>query len=646
MKESVRFRQLTGPVSYLRRSLLILITLSGILFILSVHERLGIVFTSQQYAGWFLMLMLPSIFIGVPSRKTKTTSNVPWYDWILAILGVIVGGYIVLFYPQVMYNFGSITPARFVLATITIFLVIEGIRRTFGWVLISIVLFFLVYAFVAPYMPGVFRGQATSIDLLLNYLYLDVNSLLSLIELIATMGLAFILFGQILINFRGGDIFNNIAIWLFGRFRGGPAKVSVAGSGLMGSITGGPVENVMLTGNISIPLMKKSGYSKVEAGAIESIASSGGSITPPIMGIVAFLIAENLGMPYAEVALAAVIPAVIYYFSIFLRIDLEAGKKGIGKLSKDKMPDFKPILKRGWIVVLIFGIFLYLLFIKGFTPQLTGLYASGIAFLLLLSLKEVRKDVFKKIIQSFEQTAQMAVEVGVILAAAGFVVGILSVTGLAFNLVSALTSLGGYGLIYLLIGSAIVCVIMGMGMPAIAAYSIVAVLVAPTLVELGVPAIAAHLFVFYFSIVSHFTPPIALACFAASTIAKANPFEIGVKAMKMGVMIYIVPFLFVFYPSILLNPDTVFNSEFYGIMVAIFAASASLIIGMTGYLFGQLDKIRQGLFYVCAAILVIPISFVQIIGAVLFLSLIIHDLIVSKFGRSVAKDNESIEVLK
>ncbi|WP_102344750.1 TRAP transporter permease [Bacillus sp. Marseille-P3661] len=641
IKESVRFRPLTGPVSYLWRSLLILITVSGILFILSVHERLGLALTSQQYAGWFLMLMLPSIFIGVPSRKTMKTSNVPWYDWIFAFLGVLVGGYIVIFYPQVMNNFGSITPARFILATLTIILVLEGIRRTFGWVLISIVLVFLAYAFVAPYMPGVFRGQSTSIDLLLNYLYLDVNSLLSLIELIATMGLAFILFGQILINFKGGDIFNNIALWLFGRFRGGPAKVAVAGSGLMGSITGGPVENVMLTGNISIPLMKKSGYSSTEAGAIESIASSGGSITPPIMGIVAFLIAENLAMPYAEVALAAVIPAVLYYFSIFLKIDLEAGKKGIGKLSKEEMPELKPILKRSWIVVLIFGLFLYMLFVKGSTPELTGLYASGVAFLLLLSLKEVRKDIFKKVIQTLEQTAQMAIEVGIILAAAGFVVGILSVTGLAFNLISALTNLGGYGLVYLLLGSAIVCVIMGMGMPAIAAYSIVAVLVAPTLVELGVPAIAAHLFVFYFSIVSHFTPPIALACFAASTIAKANPFAIGVKAMKLGVMIYIVPFLFVFYPSILLNPETVYNTEFFVIVMAIFAACTALIIGMTGYLFGPISTMRKVLFFACAALLLVPISYVGIIGAVLLLSLIVHDLLISKVRKSVP--SESVE---
>lgn len=447
-----------------------------------------------------------------------------------------------------------------------------------------------------------------------------------MLNIASSMALAFIFLGQALIHFKGGDMFNDFAISLFGRFRGGPAKISVVGSSFVGSITGGPVSNVLLTGNMTIPLMKRSGYSKSEAGAIESVASTGGLILPPVMGIAAFLIAENLGISYMEVALAALIPAILYYICLFMQVDLRAGKRGLAPLPQQAIPQFSKVLKTGWILIPVFTMLIALLFVWRYPPSTSAIYTVLFTFVIFLFQKQGRRQYFLKIRDTFIETGKTSLEIGIVLAAAGLIVGVVGVTGLGFNLVQSLTQVGGeQGLFILLIVSAVVSIVLGMGMPAVAAYSMVAVLIAPSLIELGVQPVAAHMFVFYYSILSSFTPPIAVACFAASSIARENPHKIGLEAMKFGAIAYIVPFLFVYSPSLLLGSDGGQNLVFtVATIVTVIFGCILLSIGVIGYLFDHLITMKRSLILASSVLLFLPIyetiyvtQVINVIGALL-----------------------------
>jgi TRAP transporter 4TM/12TM fusion protein len=551
-----KYRNFRGSISTgLWKLILALIPIAGILYILGIHQYLRLSIYTEQYVGLFLGLILCGIFLGVPASKRAAQDRVPWYDWILSVLGLNSGLYVMFFYPEIIFNFAYVTPTRIILSVVAILLILEGIRRIIGKGMLIIVLLFISYGFFAPYLPGIFKGRDTDISQLVNYLYLDPNSLLTLLGLAGTIGVSFLLFGQILLFFGGGDIINNLALASLGRYRGGPAKSAVVGSSLAGTLTGGPVTNVLLTGTITIPLMKKSGYTSIEAGAVEAVSSTGGQIMPPVMGIAAFIIAETLGIPYAEVALAALVPAMLFYICLFIQVDLIAARKGLHGMSKEAIPSLINTLKTGWLIIPSVGSLIYLLFFQGYTPQVAGLYASVIALVFLSFQTGMWKNIFRLLQNAFVDTGRLMLEISIVLAAAGFVIGVTGITGLGFNLAKILAQFGQFGLFPLLLVCAIASIILGMGMPSVAAYSLVAVLVAPAIVKLGVDPLAAHLFVFYFSVISNFTPPIALSCFAAAPIAGADPYRIGFNAMKLGVVAYLIPFIFVYAPELLIGTE-------------------------------------------------------------------------------------------
>lgn len=390
--EFQKYRKFEG--SFLKTLLstnLALIPIVGILYILGIHQKLGLSIYTEQYIGIFLGLVLCAVYLSVPATKRASKTKIPWYDWILAALGLNAGLYILFFYPTIVMGMGTVTTNRFILSVMAVLLIMEAIRRLLGKGLLIVVLVFLFYGYFAPYFPGIFKGSSTPVDQLFNYMYLDSNSLLNLLAIAATIALSFIFFGQILLYFGGADILNNFAISAFGRFRGGPAKGSILGSSLVGTITGGPVANVILTGSVTIPLMKKSGYSSEEAGAVESVASTGGQIMPPVMGVAAFIIAETLGVPYADVALAALIPALFFYLCLFFQVDFIAGKKGIKRMEKKDIPLMVNVLKKGWMVIPTLASLIYLLFFLGYSPQISGLYASVVGIVFLSFQKEIRK---------------------------------------------------------------------------------------------------------------------------------------------------------------------------------------------------------------------------------------------------------------
>jgi len=614
-----RYRNLSGITSLIWKGTLILLVAIGLIYILGVHQKLGITLYNEQYIGVFFALIMFTVFIGVAARKGEEGTKVPLYDWILAIVGLIVGLYLFIFYPVIVFDFAYITIDRIIVGIISVLLVLEALRRVIGWILVGIVAVFISYAYLAPYLGGPLKGNATDTTQLFNYLYFDASGgMISLISIAATIGFAFILFGQVMLQFRGGDIMNDLAIYTFGRYRGGTAKASVFGSSLVGSITGGPVTNVILTGSITIPLMKKHGYTAEQAGAVESVASTGGQIMPPVMGVAAFVMAEYLGVPYADIALAALVPAILFYFCLFTQVDLLALRNGIKGLTKGELPKLEQ-LKKVILIIPSFVVLIYCMFIKGYTAQASGIYATAAALLFLMLQPSVRKQWIPFLLKVFVDTGKTLIDITVVLAAAGIIVGVTGITGLGFNLAMLLVSVGDYGLFVLLTVSALVAFILGMGMPSVAAYTMVAVLVAPALVDLGVQPIAAHLFVFYFAILCNFTPPIAMACFAAGPIAQASPNKIGMEAMKLGIVGFIVPYIFVYQPQILLSPNYEYGwiTFIYSNLFALFSCYL-LAVGIVGYFRRKLSIIARVIFIALSVLIFTPIT---ILGSTIILNI-------------------------
>ena len=622
-----RFRKLRGPALRIWQGLLLLIPICGIMYILSLPVYFRVAVFAEQYIGLFFALILGCLYIGVPAGPGAPRDRVPWYDWVLAVAGMIVGLYLTLYFPQIVNTIGYPTPQRVILGSLMVILVLEALRRLSGWALVVVVLVFLGYAFVAPYMPGPLRGLASNFSDLANYLYLDPASTLRMIEIGGTIALAFILYGQILLAFGGGELLNDISLSLFGRLRGGPAKAAVVGSSLVGTVTGGPVTNVMLTGTVTIPLMIRTGYTPVMAGAVEAVASSGGQIMPPVMGIAAFLIADYLGVPYVQVAIAAFVPALLYYICLFAQVDLMAARDGMKGLPASEIPSLRHMIKNGWVILPVLGVLIYTIVILRLDPATAGVMSALMAVPVLLVRRQVRDRVFSRFLGALMETGRSMIEIAIVLAAAGIIVAVTNATGLGFNMALALTKLGGHSLALLLVVSAIVCVILGMGMPSVAAYTLVAVLVGPAIIQMGVVPLAAHLFIFYFAIVSNFTPPVALACFAAAPIAKASPHRIGYTAMRLGIVAYVVPFLFVYSPTLILKGET--------LHIVVSAATAVLgtwllATALVGYMFGSVGMVQRIVLTVAALALLLPTdnqvgiaSIVNIVGFVVAAAIVL-----------------------
>ena len=605
MDEDLRFRKFSGASHAVWMALLIAAPVLGIFAILNVPASLNWTFFEEQYTGLFIGLVYALCFIGVPASPSARRDGVPLYDWVLALAGFGCGLYIFILFPSIAATLGWVTPDRVVAGAIFILLTLEALRRVTGLLLVGVVVVFLTYAFVAPHMPGPLKGSATQVSDLVNYLYLDGNNGLGLIRIAATIGLSFILFGQVLSGFGGGQMINDVVIALCGGMRGGSAKAAVIGSSLVGTVTGGAATNVMLTGVVTIPLMIKSGFRPVYAGAVEAVASSGGQIMPPVMGIAAFLIADNLGRPYSEVALAATIPAILYYIGLFVQIDLAAARENKRGLAREELPPMRKALTDGWLIFPIFGFLIYVIMGLGYEPATSGVYATALAFLLLLFKRNARRGMFRKLIGCLADTSRNIIAITIVLAAAGLIVGVTNITGLGFNMALALSQVGSHSLLLLLFTSAIVCIVLGMGMPTVAAYTLVAILVAPAMVKVGASPMAAHLFILFFAVVSNFTPPVALACYAAAAIARADATRIGWTAMRLGIAAYLVPFLFVLSPALILEGSA------WSVSISAITALLGmplLAAAIEAYLFHPLNLAARLLSCLCGGLLLVPIN--------------------------------------
>lgn len=520
-----------------------------IMWNIDLPTRIGVSILQEQYMSFQLGLALSIVFL-LSSLKSK----IKYLDYILASIALLVLGYATINFPDLLLQQAYRPPEIIVIGLVVVVLVMESIRRRTGWALFAIVLTFIVYALFADKVPGDLVGEALSLSKLVQYIGFDPSAVFSSPLAVGTIiVLLFVFFGQLLFAAGGGDFFTDLAMAGAGSTRGGSAKISILASGLFGSISGSAVSNVVTTGVVTIPLMQKGGYSKEDSGAIEAIASTGGQLTPPIMGAAAFLMAEFMEIPYMSVVVAAILPAVFYYFSVFLQVDLIAGRDNVSNVSDNQLTA-RDVLKQGWHFIIPFAILLFALFYLQYDPEDSALLAS-IAIVVVGFLRPYKNNRLSlaKLKDVFVGTGKSMVDLIAILAAAGFVIGVLNITGLGFALTLVLLDIIGGHFILLLVISAVICIFLGMGMPTTGVYILLAALVAPSLIEAGANPIAAHMFILYFGMMSMITPPVAIAAFAAATISGANQLATGLKASLMGWAAYIIPFVFIGTPTLLLE---------------------------------------------------------------------------------------------
>ena len=540
-------------------------------------------------------LVLVLGFALYPAFSGSSRKKISWYDWIFVALCAVMPVYVFVRYPVFISTGFSGETTDIVMGTLLILLVMECSRRISGPALSILSAVFLVYALFGRSFPGIFRHRGYNWHRVVTYLTTDIYGIYgSSVKVSATYIVLFIIFGDVMNKCGMGQFFNDIANALAGHTKGGPAKVAVLASGFLGSINGSAVANVVTTGTFTIPLMKKTGYPKEFAGAVEATASVGGQLLPPIMGAAAFVMAETLGVKYGAIIRAAVLPALIYYLGIILQVQMRAEKDGLSGLPKDQMPKVLNVMKeRGHLLIPIVFL-LYMLIFSGKTVLFSAFWTIVVT-ILVAELRPISRMSFKDIGDAFVSGAKSTVSVAIACACVGIIVGICGLTGFALNVAHAIINIGQYAvpgsaaasLFLTLLFTMVTCMILGMGLPSIPSYLITATIAAPALVELGQAEIAAHMFCFYFAMFANLTPPVALAAFAAAGLSGGSPMKTGWQSVKLALAGFIVPFMFVYNPQLLLEKVTLLS----GIQVVVTSCVGVLLIAaaVEGYLRGRMN---------------------------------------------------------
>lgn len=592
-------------VTYISSALGALIAIIAITWAIDFWLNLGFAWYEEQAMIACLALTFGIIYVRVPADGSRARMHIPWYDAIFAVLGLVGGIYFVIIYGDIAENPFVMRPKTFVIGLIILPLIWEALRRTSGWSLTIVFTVFIAYGFVGHLMPGMLRGVEQKEIALIGYLGTSNIALLGLpLKIIVLTVVLFIWMGQLLVFSGASEWFTDLAAALMGRSRGGSAKIAVVASGLFGSISGSAVSNVASTGVITIPLMRQAGYDAKTAGAIEAVASTGGQIMPPIMGAAAFLMAEILQLSYTEVIVAAIVPSLLYYFAVFIQADLEAAKKGILPLPADKIPAARRVLKEGWFFAVPFVVLVVTLFRYNMPAQKSAFWAA-IAVVVVSVIFAYKKSRIspKQLWDSVTGCGRASAEIIVIGAMAGVIIGILEKTGLGQALTLILGIVGENNLWLLLGLTAIVSIILGMGMPTSAIYLLLATMIAPSLIKLGVHPIAAHMFVLYYGLMSMITPPVAIAAFAAASLAGANPMATGYTACRLGWIAYVIPFVFVMSPALLMQGPA---DE---VVITIGTALAGVWIAscaMMGYMFTPLAMPMRIALFIAGVALLLP----------------------------------------
>jgi len=571
---------------------------------------------NQVHLAVSILSALILIFVLLPAsgrREGEDTQaegkwrRIPWYDWLLMASSVIGAGFVIFFYERVLDygEFGELDLNGILIALTLAIPVLEAVRRTTGFALPIIILFFVSITVFQNYLPGLLYGRGFEVEKLLYSAYVGSAGIFGLpLGIAANIVIVFLVFGALMQLAGASRWFMDLALALTGWARGGPAKAAVVASAMFGSISGSPSGNAATTGVFTIPMMRQIGYTPSFAAAVEAVASTGGIILPPVMGAIAFIMAEWIETTYTQVVMAAAIPAILYFVIVFVSVHLQARKQGIEALPRSEIPDFREVLLRGWFYVIPIGCLAYFLIVAALPPGMAGIYTCA-SVIAVSFLAQDRKTWLTphRIALALDEGVRRWITVASITAAVGIMIGALELSGVGLKVARFIVDMAGGDLLVTLIFVGVVSLIVGMGLDATPAYITLATLMAPALVRLGVPDMAAHLFVIYWGLASFFTPPTCIAVFVTSSIANSRVWPTGWEAMKLGVAAFLIPFAFVYNPGLLMQ----------GSLGAIAMAVTTALIGaclvaaaMRGYLLSPLNLVQRLLAFVAGCLWIAP----------------------------------------
>lgn len=578
------------------------------------------VLDAQLQRAVHLGFALALSYLLYPTRKSWSRTKVHPLDVLLSILGAAAPAYICIMYRELAMRAGMVTPTDMIIGVLGLLLVVEATRRVVGIPMVVVVLVFLTYAFAGPYMPGVLAHRGLSIEQLVGHLYFTTEGIFGIpLGVSSTFIFLFILFGAYLESTGLGKFFIDIANAIAGWASGGPAKVAVLSSALMGTVSGSSVANVAGTGSFTIPMMKKLGYRKEFAGAVEAASSTGGQLMPPVMGAAAFLMAEFVGVPYIDIVAAAVIPAILYFTGLWLGVHLEAKRNNLKGVPRDQLPKAWVIFKERGHLAIPLVVIVYLL-VTGYTPMRAALVAIVLSIVASALRKSTRMKPIE-IIKGLEAGARNVLGVVIACASAGIIIGVVTKTGIGLKLASGLLALSGGNLLLTMFFTMITSIVLGMGVPTTANYVITSTIAAPALVQMGVPVLAAHMFVFYFGIIADVTPPVALAAYAASGISGGKPLMTGVNASKLAIGAFIIPYIFVMSPMILMINATAFGLIFSTVTAILGMVGVSS--AMIGYLADHSKPIERVILFVGGILMIIPGVETDIPGMIILVAIML-----------------------
>lgn len=613
-------------------ALAILLTCAVIAVTADLLRPLGVSLYTEQLLAALLAIAMPIIYLHVPAGGTRggRQGSVPWYDIAAAGVSFATFAYVAIRFPALSELVAEHPVQGLVPAAIAILLILEGLRRTTGNGLLYTTIFFFVLALVAGQLPGQFAAKSIPFDRLTYYSVWDSTAVLgTTLKIVSTVVVVFVLFGQVLLKSGGAAFFTDVAIALMGRHRGGPAKVAIIGSSLFGTISGNVVSNIITVGVVTIPLMVRVGFRPHLAAAVEANASTGGQLMPPVMGIAAFVMAEFLQVPYSQVALAALIPALLFYIALFIQVDLEAARSRILPMDPAEIPRLGDVLRRGWHFPIPFAVLLYMLFWGGEEADSAGLVATAVALVLAWAFPfEGKRIGFKDIVEMLRDTGIAVIDLFMIGAASGIMIGALNYSGAGFTLSMVLIQLAAGSLFLLLVLSAIANIILGAGLPTVGCYILLATLVAPTLVQMGIDPMAAHMFILYYGCLSMISPPVAVAAFVAANLANADPNRTGWTAMLFGWTIFVIPFIFVYSGTLLMKGDPIWIAvDSITAVIGVWLISAAVMAYSVRDLWAS-DRLLYG---IAGLLLLLPVGafpaarWCNIAGAILAVSLLLRE---------------------
>ena len=598
-----------------------LIYASGIIYVESIIHR-------AIFLGCALILTF-MIYPALEKQKYSRLIDIP-----LIVCGIACMSYFIVGYRDMLARAGSPILIDTAMGVIAIIMVLEAARRTAGLPLSIIAGSFLVHAYFSNYFPGFLHGRGFSVERISEHLYTWAEGIFGLpLEVASTYIFMFVIFGSFFASSGVGKAFIDLAFGFFGGTRGGPAKVSIVASGFFGTISGSAAANVVTTGAFTIPMMRRIGFTPLFAGAVETVASTGGMIMPPIMAAAAFLIAEYLAIPYASVMKMAIMPAMLYYFGLFWSIDAEACRLGLKGLPRIDLPDTKQVIKNNWFLFLPIILLVYILI----GPMWSPTTAAAISIVAVIAVSWVRKDTrmdIKKIIAAFEDASKQVLVVATACAADGIIVGSLSLTGLGMNLSVGLISLAGDNTLLLLVLVAVASLILGMGLTPTAVYITLVILLAPILEKMGIPKYVAHFFIFYYGCLSVITPPVAVAAYAAAGLTKENPIKTGMLSVRLALPIFLIPFTFVYNPTLLLVGSA--SEVILSIATSLLAVYAVATAGV-GHHIAKMNLLCRAILFLGGILLIVPEWISDITGFILVSAIVAYQFVLknkNKIGQS------------